>query len=306
MTARRLEARGLAALLAGAALIGFAPIWVRWSEVGSASTAFWRLALALPILGFWSARERPERSAQSVRLLPWILGAGVFFALDLSAWHLSVRMTSVANATLLGNLAPIFVTLGAWVFWSERAGSAFFAGMTVALLGAVLLTGARPGIDPDRLRGDLFGLATAAFYGAYQLCVARLRRGLGTGRLLFGSSLASTPVLALIAWLFDEKFLPDTTDGWWVLAGLSLTAHILGQGLITYGFAHLPASLSSLTLLVQPLVATIAGWWLFHEALGPLQMGGGILLLAGLCLARNTKTADTARGQKPAAANLIS
>ncbi|MCC7377537.1 MAG: DMT family transporter [Verrucomicrobiales bacterium] len=306
MSARGAETRGLAALLAGAVLIGFAPIWVRWSDVGSASTAFWRLALALPVLGLWAAKERPGAASPPTRVLPWILGAGVCFALDLSAWHLSIRMTTVANATLLGNLAPIFVTLGAWVFFSERAGSGFLVGMAAALLGAALLTGARPGIDPARMRGDLLGVATAVFYGAYQLCVARLRRGLSTGRLLFGSSLASTPALALIAWIFHEKFLPETANGWWVLAGLSLTAHVLGQGLITYGFAHLPAGLSSLTLLVQPLVATLAGWWLFHETLGPFQIGGGILLLAGLGLARNAKTTVPARDQKPAAVTLVS
>lgn len=290
-----MEARGLAALLLGATLIGFAPIWVRWSDVGSASIAFWRLVFALPILGVWAARERHDPSQSVEHPWRWILAAGVCFALDLSAWHLSVRMTTVANATLLGNLAPIFVTIGAWILLSERVGSSFLVGMIVALGGAWLLTGAAPGSDPTRLRGDLYGVATALFYGAYQLCVARLRRTMGTGRLLFGSSLASAPVLALIAVAFDERFLPETGRGWWILIGLALTAHVLGQGLITYGFAHLPAGLSSLTLLMQPLVATLAGWWLFHETLGPLQLAGGLMLLTGLYLARLAKPADTAR-----------
>ncbi|MBL9134264.1 MAG: DMT family transporter [Verrucomicrobiales bacterium] len=300
-----MEPRGLAALIVGAILIGFAPIWVRWSEVGSAATAFWRLAFALPILGIWAARERRDPAPPSRHWWVWMLAAGVCFALDLSAWHLSIRLTTVANATLLGNLAPIFVTIGAWFFLSERVGHSFFTGMTVALLGAWLLTGAKPGMDPARLRGDFFGVATALFYGAYQLCVARLRRDLGSGRLLLGSSLASTPVLACIALALDEKFIPDTARGWGVLMGLSLTAHVLGQGLITYGFAHLPAGLSSLTLLIQPLVATFAGWWLFQESLGALQMAGGALLLTGLYLARRSKPRDTAREQKPRPASLV-
>jgi drug/metabolite transporter (DMT)-like permease len=292
--------RGLLALLLGAACIGIAPVWVRWSEVGAVATAFHRLLLALPFLVFWAAREpatpgHPTSVHRSSALRPppglllaWAAAGGVCFGLDLAAWHLSIRLTTVANATLLANFAPIFVTLGAWIFLRERAQPRFFAGMAVALAGAWLLTGASLRGDPTRLRGDALALVTAVFYGGYQLCVARLRRDLGTGRILLWTSLVCTPVLGLIALALGETIWPPTPRAWLVLVGLALTAQILGQGLITYGFAHLPAGYSSLTLLLQPLVATAAGWALFGEAFTPLQATGAAILLTGILLARRT------------------
>ncbi|MGE3310641.1 MAG: DMT family transporter [Limisphaerales bacterium] len=281
------QARGLAALLLGAVCIGFAPLWVRWSETGAVATAFHRLLLALPVLAVWAARDRSAKSVpwtSADRL--WTLAAGAFFALDLAAWHLAIRFTSVANATLLANFAPIFVTAGAWIFLREPVGTRFAAGMAVAFGGAWLLTGASFFSGSSRAEGDVLGLITAAFYGAYQLCVARLRRRHPSGRILFFGSLTSIPLLGFFALALDEKILPDTARGWCVLIGLAATAQVFGQGLITHGFAHLPAGYSSLVLLVQPLVAAGAAWILLSESMTGPQLLGGLILLAGIVLAR--------------------
>ena len=107
----------LIALLTGAAAIAFAPIFVRWSEVGPSATAFWRIALALPVLALWmSAERRSSAAAATTRAAPAaltasdrrrLLLAGLFFAGDLAVWHWSIRFTSVANATLLANFTPV-------------------------------------------------------------------------------------------------------------------------------------------------------------------------------------------------------
>jgi drug/metabolite transporter (DMT)-like permease len=289
MNRAHLERRGLLALLAGAVCIGFAPIWVRWSEVGPVATAAYRVTLSLPFLWIWTCRERtPSRGAreEDTSIRWWSLAAGAFFALDLGIWHLSIRLTSVANATLLGNLAPIFVSLGAWIFFRERIERGFYAGLVLAVGGAWLLTKASLQIDPVRLQGDLLGAATALFYGVYQLCVARLRRQWTAGWVLLSNSLASLPWMWGGAMILGEPLWPPSARGWLVLLGLALTAHVLGQGLITYGFAHLPARHSSVTLLLQPLVAAVAGWILLGEPLSISQAVGGVILLGGIYVAR--------------------
>lgn len=289
MTDAAAQRLALAALVGGAVCIGFAPLWVRWSEAGPVATAFFRVALALPLAGWIAARERPRPAADDAdrrRRRLWLTGAGLMLAADLAAWHWSIRLTSVANATLLANLAPVFVTLGAWWLLRERPGGGFFAGMGLALAGAWLLTGASPGVGGSRAAGDALGLLTAVFYGAYQLCVARLRRDLGPGRILAWSCATCAPWLLALAWAAGESILPVTPRGWAILLGLALTAHVMGQGLITYGFAHLPASFSSLTLLLQPVVAALAGWWLLGERLTAWQATGGAVVLAALWLAR--------------------
>lgn len=301
----RNERRGLLALVAGATCIGFAPIWVRWAEAGPVATAFHRLLFALPFLGLWALRDQARRAAVPTpsagpdRTWAWIAGAGICFALDMAAWHLSIRFTSVANATLLANFAPLFVTFGAWLFLRERVPRIFFVGLSVAFGGAWLLTGAHFQSGGPRLRGDLLGLVTALFYGGYQLGVARLRRTRPAGVVLFASSLVCTPLLWLMAVALGETIWPRTANGWAVALGLALTAQVLGQGLITSGFAHLPASYSSLTLLVQPFVAALAGWLLVGEPLRPVQIVGALLLLAGLMLARRRSGSAEPRPPAP-------
>ncbi len=298
------SSRGVAALVAGAVCIGFAPIWVRWSEAGPVATAALRLTLALPFLGVWVARERlPRATGRSVAAnahatVAWVIASGTLFALDLGVWHLSIRFTTVANATLLGNLAPIFVAIGAWIFFRERVGATFLAGLVLALLGAWALTRASLGVDPSRLRGDLLGATTALFYGGYQLCVARLRRDWRAGRVLTWSSIAALPLLWLGAATLGERLLPVSAAGWGVILGLAITAQVLGQGLITYGFAHLPARHSSIILLIQPLVAGIAGWILLGEALRGIQCLGGVVLLLGIMLARRAPVSPGARSAR--------
>jgi drug/metabolite transporter (DMT)-like permease len=88
------------------------------------------------------------------------------------------------------------------------------------------------------------------------------------------------------ALLSGERVLPETGLGWLNLLGLALVSHAAGQGLIAYALAHLPAAFSSVSLLFQPVMAAIFAWMLLAEPLVPLQVLGGLVVLAGIYLAR--------------------
>ena len=100
----------------------------------------------------------------------------------------------------------------------------------------------------------------------------------------------STSVAALLllpyALLTADIFMAQNFNGWLLLAGLALFPHVAGQSLIAYGFAHLPASFSSVSLLLQPVLAAIYAWALLGESMGPLQMAGGCVVLLGIYLAK--------------------
>jgi len=89
-----------------------------------------------------------------------------------------------------------------------------------------------------------------------------------------------------VALVSGEQMLPVTTQGWATLAGLALVSHAAGQGLIAYALAHLPAAFSSVSLLFQPVMAAAFAWLLLSEGLAPLQVAGGVVVLAGIYLAR--------------------
>ena len=243
-------------LLAGGVAIGFAPIFVRLSEVGPVATAFWRMALSLPVL--WAAliwnrhHKNPsgsplDESVHAGSLSSWwpMALAGFLFAADLAFWHWSLHFTSVANSTLLSNFAPVFVVLFGAVFLGYRVTRRFIGAMVIALVGTCLLVGRDFHLQPHALAGDGLALVTAAFYGSYQLAIKNLRSRHGTLVILVRSGLVATILLLPVAMLSGEKLWPHSKHGWLVLVGLALIVHAGGQGMIAYALAKLPAAVAS-------------------------------------------------------------
>lgn len=278
-----------AALIAGGIAIAFSPIFMRLSEIGPIATAVHRLVLGLPLFWLWLALEKgdgQQRGPANWRDAGLLALAGLFFALDLAAWHSSLGYTSVANATLLANNAPIFVALGAWLLWRERPTRGFVIGLALSIVGCALLSrgGFRPG--QSTLLGDGLALLTGVFYSGYFLTVKRLRARFTTAAIMTWSAMVGALLLLPAAWASEGALLPASLAGWLVVLALALFSHVGGQSLITYAMAHLPAGFSALTLLIQPVGAAVLAWILFGEALGPLQLAGGLVVLAGIWLAR--------------------
>jgi len=282
----------LAALFAGAIAIGASPLFVKVSEAGPVSTAFWRVFLALPFLWAWTwattTRDAPAHTVEARRRLGL---AGFYFAGDLAVWHWSIVLTTVATATLLANLAPIFVTLAVWLWLRQRPASRFLFGLALALTGIALLVGGDVQISHEALLGDLFGVITAMFYAAYQLTVTRLRTTTSTARIMAWSSTVTAVILLPLALFSGEQILPATALGWLKLFGLALIAQVAGQSLIAYAMAHLPPRLSSAGLLLQPVMAALFAWLLLGETLGALQLMGALLVLVGIRIAHQAEAA---------------
>lgn len=283
--------RALGALFLGATCIALSPIFVRVSETGPTATAFWRVALALPVLWplYWIKPAMGARRHTGKWLL--LLAAGFAFAGDLGFWHASVMRTSVANSTLLANLAAIFVTLAAWIFLKHKPTGLFLAGLAAALIGVAMLVHTSLAFSSTGLLGDALGVVTAMFYAGYILAVKGLRdRGETTLRLMAVTTTITALLLLPAALASGEQMLPTSAFGWWMLIGLALISHAAGQGLIAYALAHLPAAFSSVSLLLQPVMAALFAWALLSESLVPLQILGGLIVLAGIYLARRGST----------------
>ena len=285
-----LRALATLALLAGAAAIATAPLFVRVSETGPVATAFWRIALALPFLWTWSVVEQRGNHAASFRAeRRGLVAAGLLFAGDLAVWHWSIVLTSVANATLLANLAPIFVTLAVWLLFGRKPTGLFLAGLAIALVGVFTLIGADFRLGGPALAGDGLGLVTAMFYAAYQITITRLRTRMATSTIMAWSGVFMAIPLFAIALLTGEQIFPATAAGWAKLAALAIIAQVAGQSLIAYAMAHLPPTFSSVGLLLQPVMAALYAWMLLGETLGWLAIAGGAAVLAGIRVAQRAE-----------------
>ncbi len=274
-------------LLAGAALLSFSGTLVKLSEVGPSATAFYRMSLSLPLLAALMAAERRAATAARPARGDWwrLAGAGLFLTGDLVAWHWSLHITSVANATLLGNGAPIFVALASRLLFGERLAPAFLLGLALAVAGSAALVAGGTRLDLHEAAGDALGVLTGAFYAGYIILLTRLRTRFSAGAALAGSGIVTALCALAAAALAGERLVPHSLHGWLVVALLAILCQGLAMALIGRAMAHLPATLTSVCLLLAPVGATINAWWILGEPLGPAQGIGGALVLAGILLA---------------------
>jgi drug/metabolite transporter (DMT)-like permease len=287
------EVTALAALVAGAFAMGISPIFVRYADVGPFTSAFYRVALALPVLWLWArleARHAPADASGTARpargWTPPIIAAGLFFAGDLFFWHLAILKTSIANATLLATLAPVWVALFSGLLIKEPVTRLMLLGLTACICGAMMLVGSSLGGPAGQLVGDVYGLVTSVFFGFYFLAVRVARRDAGSGHILFRSTLVTALALLIIALALERNVLPHTWGGLAALLALAFVAHVSGQGLLAYALGALSAAFSSLVIFLEALFAALAGWIVFHESLSLLQLSGGAAILAGVWIAR--------------------
>lgn len=283
----------LIALLAGSLLIGLSPIFVRLSELGPVSTAFWRLALALIPLLLFSARTKANGTGKPQRLGDYVLVCvpGVLLTIELAAWHVSLHMTSVANATLLVNMAPIFVSLYFWLVLRQPPARLFLIALAITIAGVVVLKGGPQALGGGDIKGDGVAVFAAILYAAYIIALGKMRERFSTTSIMIWSSGAGALAILPFAWWSEPMLVPLTFAGWAVLLALSWLSQAGGQSLITFALAWLPTTFSSLALLLQPVVAAVLAWLVLDEALTVWQALGGSIVLVGIWIARQAQAA---------------
>jgi len=287
------------ALIAGAIAMGASPIFVRFAEVGPFTSAFWRVGLALPALWLWARLEAPRTDAIRApggvldrpagfdrATIGSVILAGAFFSGDLIFWHLAIVNTSVANATFMAVLAPVWVALGSGLFLGEPVDRKTVIGLGLCLAGAAFLIGDSLTLRPEQVIGDIYGFITSFFFGAYFLAVRRARRVLGTGRMLFWSSLVTAVLLFVAAQVTEDRMWPSAAVALAALFALALVSHTGGQGLLAFALGHLSAAFSALVIFLEAVAAACLGWLVLGETLGPAQAVGAIAILAGIAAAR--------------------
>ncbi len=291
---------GFIALLIGTLGIAFAPIFAKLAvnldhQAGASgdlilapvAVAFWRMAIATPIFVLAMGREHRLQAAPRSSSFDWrLLFPGLFFALDLGFWHWSFEFTSVANSTLEVNFAVILVALVGWLWFKDRFNWRFPVGAGLALSGMILLVGFSFSGTSQTWIGDLMGLGCAFAYSGYQLTSkAMLQHHRVNVVMAFGTGVAAV-FLLLGAMVSPGRLIPVTAYGWLCVIALALISQVLGQGLIAFGMRRLPVGLVSVVLVLQPVFAALLGWMILGQSLSVTQVCAGVLVVAGIYLAR--------------------
>jgi drug/metabolite transporter (DMT)-like permease len=272
----------------GALVIAFSGILVRLAEVSPATAAFFRCAYALPLLGLlaWIERRRFGARPRRERLLT--LAAGPLFAADLVSWHYSIEAVGAGLATVLANVQVVIVGLLAWAMLGERPENRTIAAIPMVFAGVVLISGVvgAGAYGDDPLLGVAYGLLTAVSYAVFLLILrqgnADLRRPAGP---LFDATLSAAVFCALAGVVIgDIDWVPGLEAQAWLVL-LALSSQVLGWLLISVSLPRLPAVLTSILLMLQPVSTVVLAAVLLSEAPSAVQLSGVAIVLAGVAFA---------------------
>jgi drug/metabolite transporter (DMT)-like permease len=275
-------------LLGGIVCIAWSAIFVRWTDIPGPASAFYRMLIPAVILlpSYLFDRRRESLSLPNVGIIAF---GGLFFALDLAFYNTSILQTSAANATLLGNNSPIFVGLLTWLVFRRRPARSFWFGLLLAVVGAVLILWTDLSHHARIGLGDLMALAASACFAVYLMVTEKIRSSTGTLAFLRLAMISSTLSLLLINLAMGIALSVPHGRTLWALLGLGLVSQLAGYLFLTFALGHLPATITSISLLTQgPLTAAMAAV-LLGEPLSFTQVLGGLLVLAGVALAHRQK-----------------
>lgn len=277
------------ALGVGIVCLGFSGIFVRWANAPGPVPSFYRMVVSVVLLA-WPFYEgiKTGNSLPRQGLRIAVLG-GLFFAADLAFWASGVVLSGATNPTLLANTAPLWVGLGALLFFRERLSGMFWAGLLLAIVGAVVILGL------DSLRavsfglGTLFGLFSGIFYGGYSLITQRGRETLDSLTYFWPAAVSSTVALFVLNLVLGHPFTGYPVSTYLSFFALGLIPQVSGYLAINYALGHLPASTVAPTMLGQPVLTAILAGPLLSEALSLWQVLGGIAVLVGVYVVHRSR-----------------
>jgi drug/metabolite transporter (DMT)-like permease len=275
------------AAVAGALTIAFSAIFYVWADVSPATGVFFRCLYGLPILLLVAFSERRALGPMTRRTIGLSTLAGVVFAVDLLTFHYAVDLIGAGLGTVMGNLQVLIVGLAAWALFGERLRREVVVALPIMLVGVVLISGlvgsGAYGSNPQL--GVLIGLVTAAAYAGYLLVIRRASPDWRPA----GPVAIATAVTAVLAGLFgaaigDLDLAPGLPSHLYLLA-LGILSQSIGYLFIQTSLPRLPAVITSVLLLVQPVATLALGAILLAEAPSGWQLAGVALVLGGMALA---------------------
>jgi drug/metabolite transporter (DMT)-like permease len=271
------------ALILANLVLALGPWMVRLADVGPVASGFWRMALAAPLLLLFARWGSKGRLAPSAALVGLVALGGLFFAADLAAWHVGIKLTKLANASLFGNSSSFIFTLYGFLVLRALPRRLQLAALGLAAAGTVLLLGSSYEVSPEHFTGDLFALLAGLFYTFYLIAVDRARRTMAPMPVLAIATAAGALPLLLFSMALGEQVVPGD---WTPLILLSFGSQVVGQGLLVYAMGHLSPVVVGLGLLTQPAASALIGWLAYDERLGLADGAGAVLICIALVLIR--------------------
>jgi drug/metabolite transporter (DMT)-like permease len=284
------------ALGTGIIALSFSAMFVRWANAPGPVTAFYRLLFSIFLLfPFFAPRIKTNPRIKSWSVIFPLL-AGVFTACDLGLWTASLSYTTAANATLLGNTAPLWVALGTWLILKQKLTPAFWRGLGVTLLGAALIMGTDFILHPRFGIGDVMAIFTGFFYGGYFLFTERSRVHFDPVSHIWLVGVGASISLFIANMLLEYPLTGYPMQTWLIFLSTAVVSQLIGYISLAYALGHLPASVVSPTMILQPIVTALLAIPLLGEIPSIWQGIGGAIALVGIYMVNQSHQRNGALG----------
>ncbi len=265
-------------------------MFIRWAQAPGPVTSFYRMSgaalILLPVI-LYRNRSRGGAFLQGLPSWRWFIfpaAGGLFTALDHGTWSTAVNTTRVANATLLNNMAPLWVAIFAALAWRERLRARFWLGLALTLAGAVIVLSGDMFFSPQQNGGNVLALFSSLFYAGYFLITQRGRSRLDALTYVWLVDVFAALTLLVFSLASGMSLVGYSEVTWLVFLAAALVSQIGGYFAIAYALGHLPASVVSPTMILQPVLTALIAFAFAGEGLAPMQGMGGMAAVAGILL----------------------
>ncbi|MGF1934096.1 MAG: DMT family transporter [Nostoc sp. ChiQUE02] len=269
-------------------------------EIGANAVVFHRSWIATVVFALWNGIEAfryQQSDNQSIEQKPftsqevWLLLAmGTAAGTYLLLWAWSLSQTSVANVALLSNLNSLFVALAGYLLFGRRFDNRFVIGLVIALGGAIAFELNKVQFATDQILGDALALLTAIFMATCMLLIERLRTRFSTATIMLWRCGVTTMFLLPVLPFLEDRLLPYSPMGWFFIIFQALFCQVLGQGLLAYSLSRISSGVVAVTLLLEPVLASIFAWFIFSEQVGLFDWATFAVVLAGIYLAQSSQS----------------
>ena len=306
----------LASLLFALIPISLAPALTKLSEheIGPNAVAFHRSWIAAIVFALLAAREstrtrqkpsdvlvpdsiagklidHSEKQPMTKKEVVLLLVTGTAATASLLLWTWSLSETSVANVALLSNLNPIFVGVAGYFLFGQKFDRRFVIGLILALIGAVAFELSEAQFSADQLQGDALAFISAVFIATYLILIEKLQGRFSTSTIMMWRCGVTTIFLLPLLPFIEDRLWPQTQNGWLLIIFQALFCQVLGQGLLAYSLSKLSSGVVAITLLLEPIIASIFAWFIFGEQITLADWICFVVVLGGVYLAQSSKAA---------------
>ncbi len=277
------------ALAAAVLALTFSSLFIRWADAPGTVTTFYRMTIgAIAFLPFYLRQPVEQRHIDQRWLFLPLIG-GLLTSMDHATWATAIESTRVANATLLNNLAPLWVALIAMLVWREHLPGGFWLGLAMALGGAAVVLGSDFIARPQLNGGNLLALTSSLFYGGYFLVTQRGREHFSTITYVFIITAVCSLVLLGINLAQGKALVGYSGRTYLVFLAAGLISQVIGYFSTAYALGHLPASIVSPTMISQPVLTALLAIPFASENLTLSQILGGLVVLGGIYLVNRSR-----------------